>query len=149
MKIKMMWLFPFLAVLGTDRAVKILCGDMNAVLIPGIIALNSARNTGMAMGLFQGGVWIILGVSLLLVGLCIYLLKGMKLSGWAAIGLSLMAGGALGNMIDRIAFGYVVDMFELLFMDFYIFNVADVGVVAGAVLCGASLLFRPQDWSKK
>jgi len=73
----------------------------------------------------------------------------MNLSGWAVTGLSLMAGGALGNMIDRVAFGYVVDMFELLFMDFYIFNVADVGVVAGAVLCGASLLFRPQDWSKK
>ena len=42
-----------------------------------------------------------------------------------------------------------MDMFELLFVDFYIFNVADVGVVAGAALCGASLLFRPRDWSKK
>jgi len=149
MKKKMKWLLPFLLVLGADRAVKILCGEMNRVLIPGVIALKSAKNTGMALGLFQGGVWVILASSLILAGLCFFLLRGMNLSGWAVTGLSLMAGGALGNMIDRVAFGYVVDMFELLFMDFYIFNVADVGVVAGAVLCGASLLFRRQDWSKK
>ena len=73
----------------------------------------------------------------------------MRLSGMAAAGVSLMAGGALGNLIDRAALGYVRDLFELLFVKFYIFNIADVGVVAGAVLCGVSLLWRPQDWSRR
>ena len=85
----------------------------------------------------------------LLLGLCIWLLRGMRLSGMAAAGVSLMAGGALGNLIDRAALGYVRDLFELLFVKFYIFNIADVGVVAGAVLCGVSLLWRPQDWSRR
>ena len=66
-------------------------------------------------------------------------------AGW----VSVLAGGALGNIIDRVLYGAVTDMFELLFIRFYIFNVADVGVVAGAILCGISLLFRPQDWSKR
>ena len=85
----------------------------------------------------------------LLPRLCVWLLRGMRLSGLAPVAVSLMAGGALGNLLDRLLLGYVQDMFELLFMRFYIFNLADVGVVCGAVLCGVSLLFRPGDWSKK
>ena len=149
MKKKIPWIFPGLGVLLLDRVVKAFCSDVNGVLIPGVIALKSARNTGMALGLFQGGVWVILAVSVLLIIAAFFLLRDMRLSGWAPLGISLMAGGALGNMIDRIAYGYVMDMYELLFMDFYIFNTADVGVVAGAVICGVSLLFRPRDWSKK
>ena len=61
----------------------------------------------------------------------------------------MILGGAAGNAIDRAMYGYVIDMIELLFVDFYIFNIADVGVVCGAILCGISLLFRPQDWSSK
>ena len=68
---------------------------------------------------------------------------------WGLTVPALLAGGALGNIIDRVLYGAVTDMFELLFIRFYIFNVADVGVVAGAILCGISLLFRPQDWSKR
>ena len=149
MKKKIPWILPGLAILVLDRVIKACCGDVQAVLIPGVLALRSAKNTGMALGLFQGGVWVILAVSVVLMISAYFLLRDMRLSGWAPVGISLMAGGALGNMIDRAALGYVVDMFELLFLDFYIFNVADVGVVAGAMLCGASLLLRPRDWSKK
>lgn len=149
MKKKMIWLLPGLLLLLADRAVKLLCEGISAPLIPGVIALREAKNTGMALGLFQGNTMAVLILSLVLIGACLWLLRGMRLSGWAPFSLSLMAGGALGNMIDRIAYGYVIDMFEFLFVDFYIFNVADVGVVCGAILCGASLLFRPQDWSKR
>ena len=149
MKKKIPWILPGFIILILDRVLKAACSDVNETLIPGVIALRSARNTGMALGLFQGGVWVILAVSVLLIIAAYFLLRDMRLAGWAPLGISLMAGGALGNMIDRAAFGYVMDMFEVLFMDFYIFNVADVGVVAGAVICGASLLFRPRDWSKK
>ena len=149
MKRKLLWMLPGALVLALDRAVKLLCDGMDRPLIPGVIALKSAHNTGMAMGLFQGGVVPILIFSAALAAACIWLLRGVRVSGWAAIGLSMMAGGALGNMIDRIFLGYVIDMLELLFVDFYIFNIADAGVVAGAVLCGISLLTRPQDWSKR
>lgn len=149
MKKRVIWLLPGILTLVADRLVKYLCDGVNAPLIPGVIALKSAHNTGMALGLFAGGAPVILCVSAALALGCFFLLRDMRLSGMAPLGISLMAGGALGNIIDRLAYGYVIDMFELLFMDFYIFNVADVGVVAGAILCGVSLLFRPQDWSKR
>lgn len=149
MKKILSWILPGLMVLGLDRAVKMYLGHVNAPLIPGVIRLTTAWNTGMALGLFEGNaVWILL-VSIILIGVCLYLIKDYRISGLAPIALSMIAGGALGNMIDRVFLGYVIDMFELEFMDFYIFNVADAGVVVGAILCGISLIFRPRDWSKK
>ena len=149
MKNLLKWTLPGLVVLILDRLVKTYCGEMEITLIPGVIALRPAKNTGMAMGLLQDNTLLILLASIFLVGICAWLLRSMRPQGLAPAAISLIAGGALGNMIDRVAQGYVVDMFELLFMDFYIFNVADVGVVTGAFLCGLSLLFRSQDWSKR
>ena len=143
------WTAPGLAVLAADRAIKAAAAGQCRPLIPGVIGLRWTENTGMALGLFQGGTAGILAVTAALAAVCWLLLRGMRLSGLAPVAVSLMAGGALGNLIDRVALGYVQDMFELLFMRFYIFNAADVGVVTGAVLCGVSLLMRPQDWSKK
>lgn len=140
---------PGLLVLLADRAVKIITEGVHVQIIPGVLALHSARNTGMALGLFQGNALLILVLGAILAGLCFLLLRKMQLSGLAPLSLSLMAGGAVGNALDRLIYGYVLDMFEFLFVDFYIFNVADVGVVCGAILCGYSLLFRPQDWREK
>mgnify|MGYP004524870063 FL=1 len=150
-KNKKIWLglLPGLLTLLLDRLTKKALFGRNRMLLPGVIRITSARNTGMALGLMPNSAWAVLLLSALLLGLCIWLLRGMRLSGMAAAGVSLMAGGALGNLIDRAALGYVRDLFELLFVKFYIFNIADVGVVAGAVLCGASLLWRPQDWSRR
>jgi len=61
----------------------------------------------------------------------------------------LMLGGAVGNMIDRLFTGYVVDMIEVLFIDFAIFNVADAALTVGCLLMAWSLIFRPDDWSEK
>lgn len=150
MKRLFLLIFPGLAVLLADRLVKHLTVDSaGRVLIPGALALHPTRNTGMAMGLFQDNTLLILIASIVLIGACVWLLRDVRLNGLALAAVSMIAGGALGNMIDRVALGSVIDMFELLFMDFYIFNVADVGVVCGAILCGMSLLFRPQDWSKR
>ena len=147
MRKKWLWILPGLTVLVLDRVVKWLCDGVDAPLIPGIIGLKSAHNTGIAMGLFQGQGAVIAAASLCLAALGAYLVRKMRPRRLAAAALSMIAGGALGNIIDRIALGYVIDMFQLLFVDFYIFNVADAGVVAGAALCAFSLLFRPQDWS--
>ncbi|MBR5108693.1 MAG: signal peptidase II [Clostridia bacterium] len=147
MKRKALWFFPGLMVLGIDRLVKLLTADtFYRRLIPGVLALHPVRNTGMALGLFQNHSYVILAVSVLLALLSIRIVRRIRPTGLAAASISMIAGGALGNMIDRLAFGYVIDMFELLFMDFYIFNMADVGVVLGAILCFVSLQFRPQEW---
>lgn len=135
--------------LALDRAAKLWLMDTAQVLIPGVLALRPTRNTGMALGLFQGGSAVLAAVSVLLVLLCLWLMRGVRATGLGRFSLALMAGGALGNLWDRLVLGSVQDMFEFLFVDFYIFNVADAGIVIGAALCGVSLLFRPQDWRKK
>lgn len=122
-------------VLALDQALKI------------AFASEAIQNSGMAFGMFQGNPLTILLFSLILIVLCAFFLKRAKISGLGVIALSMMAGGALGNMIDRVARGYVIDLFP--FFNWFVFNVADVGVVAGAALCAFSLLFRPQDWSKR
>ena len=149
MKEKLSWLLPGITVLLLDRAVKLLCQGVTRPLIPGVIGLNWVQNTGMALGLLQDHPLLILLVSLALAGFAVWELRAFKPQGLARVSLSLIAGGALSNMIDRAVYGSVLDMLELLFMRFYIFNVADIGVVAGAILCSLSLLFRPQDWRKQ
>lgn len=143
------WILPGALIVCADRLVKILTEGMCRVLIPGVLALHSTRNTGMALGLMTGRPLVILALGAVLIVLGLRLLRGMRLSGLAPLSLSLIAGGAIGNALDRLLLGYVRDMLEFLFVDFYIFNVADVGVVCGAALCAVSLLFRPQDWREK
>ena len=133
------WVWPGLLVLLMDRLVK----WIHLTLSDG----QTVRNSGMAFGMFQGNSVLILIVSILLLIACFFLLWKSRPTGLAPTALSTIAGGALGNMIDRLLHGYVIDMFP--FFGWFVFNVADVGVVAGAVLCGWSLLFKPQDWSKK
>ena len=58
-------------------------------------------------------------------------------------------GGMLGNLADRIFLGYVVDMIDLTFVRFAVFNVADMFISIGAVFLCISLLLRPDDWRKK
>ena len=148
MKKYLAWILPGILVLALDQWAKSCTEDSYQILIPGVLALHGAKNTGAAMGLFLGKPFLVLIISLLLAGAAVFLLRSMHPKGLAALSLSLIAGGALGNMLDRVILGYVRDMFEVLFMDFYIFNVADAGIVCGAILCAFSLLFRPQDWSK-
>lgn len=149
MKSKFAWILPGLIILAGDQLFKLLTDGVYKVLVPGVLALHSTKNSGAAMGLMAGNTALILICSLALLLAAFWMLKGMRLSGLAPLSLSLIAGGAIGNIIDRMCLGYVRDMFEVLFMDFYIFNLADVGVVCGTALCAASLIFRPQDWSRK
>ena len=149
MKKSFIWIFPGLLVLIVDRVIKMITDGVHRILIPGVLALHSAKNTGMALGLMQGNAPVILIAGIILSVICFLILRKMRLSGMAPFCLSLIAGGAIGNGLDRLLYGHVLDMFEFLFVDFYIFNVADAGVVCGAILCGYSLLFRPQDWRDK
>lgn len=134
-----------------DQVVKWLCQNLagSVTLIPHVLALNYAENTGMAFSLFSGRAWGLGVVSAACILLGWMILRRYTLGPVSRIAAMLMLGGAVGNMIDRFLRGYVVDMFEALFVDFAIFNVADAALTVGAVLMAASLLLCPREWETK
>ncbi len=120
-------------------------------LIPGVIGLTYVQNTGSAFGMFGQLTWLLgLLSGVTVVGIVYILIKRVwithELGRWA---LFLLVGGALGNLIDRVIQGYVVDMFSFEFVDFAIFNVADSFVTIGEVLLILYLLFFEMGLKKK
>jgi signal peptidase II len=111
-------------------------------LIKGVIRITNVRNSGAAFGLFPDTRWILVAIS----GVCIVVIAATmvyyKGNHWGKLGLAGVLGGALGNFIDRLALGSVIDMFEFEFMNFAIFNVADIFITLGGLLFCVSLLLR-------
>ncbi len=102
--------------------------------LPGIMSLTSIRNTGAAFSILADHTWILSLISVIAaVAIVCLILKGSFTSG-ERISLALILGGCVGNAIDRIFRSYVIDMFRLEFVDFAIFNLADVFIDVGAVL---------------
>ncbi len=113
--------------------------------IPRVLSFSYAENKGGGWSILNGGGWervVLLGTSLVAMGLIIYILvKFYKRHPLINVALSMILGGAIGNMIDRIRLGYVVDFLTTEFMDFPIFNVADCFVTVGAVLLAVYVIF--------
>ena len=130
----------FAGLTALDQAVKILTAHRTVMLVPGVIRLNYTENRGFALGLFDGAVNIALVLSVLLFIALLVLLIRLPSPSPMRLPLLVICAGALGNLIDRAALGYVRDMFELLFVRFYIFNPADVYVTLGALACAVMLL---------
>lgn len=120
------------------------------VLIKHLINLTYTENRGAAFGMLDDHRWIFMTVSIIaIIGIAVYLF-GFSKEGWTfQIGLSLIISGGIGNMIDRLALGYVVDMLEFDFMEFAIFNVADSFVCIGAGLVILMLIIELIRESKK
>lgn len=113
-----------------------------AALIPGVVKLVNIHNSGAAFGLLgdaEYARWLFLGVAALFVIVIIVVLaKHMfksRFANWCAV---LALAGAVGNCIDRALYGYVVDMFKVEFMDFAVFNVADIFLV---LACFAFIIY--------
>lgn len=111
----------------------------NADFIPGLLSFRYHENKGAAWGMFSDNRWVFMSASVLaiclIIGFFIYLkIKNEKIDPLLALSLAFFCGGGLGNMIDRVANGYVVDFFKFEFIDFPIFNVADSFITVGAVL---------------
>ena len=151
MKSKKRFLFWVIVavVLIVDRITKELAPGIPAEgieVIPGVVGLLYAENKGVAFSMLSGASRILGVLSLaLIVGGYIWLRK-KKFAAVPLAGLALMAGGAAGNMFDRLIRGYVPDMIETRFISFPVFNVADSCLVIGCILLIISLLFRKQDW---
>ena len=110
--------------------------------IPGVLRLTYAHNTGAAFSMLAGKQEFLIGVTAvaMLVMLCI-LLRRKAPNAFAHWGLAMVVGGGIGNLIDRVLNGYVVDYFDVVFMKFAIFNVADCFVVVGCVCLFIGVLF--------
>ena len=119
-------------------------------VLPGIFHLTHFHNTGMAFSMLEGGRWLFLPLTVIALALMVLTVKKKWLthpvSLWA---LAAVAGGAVGNLIDRAFLGYVVDMIAVDFMDFAIFNVADCFVVCGAIVLAIGVLFFEKDDKKE
>lgn len=104
-------------------------------LIPHILSLTHIRNTGAAWSIMEGQIVFFTIVTVVAVSVCGYLLvKQRNDNKFFTFGLTMIIAGALGNFIDRIRLGYVVDMFQTDFMNFPIFNVADMSLVIGVIM---------------
>ncbi|WP_434102479.1 signal peptidase II [Enterococcus faecalis] len=102
--------------------------------IPGFLSLTHLRNTGAAWSLLEGKMIFFYVITVIVSVVIIYLLiKNYKKSIWYSVGLSFVLAGAIGNFIDRVRLGYVVDMLQTDFMIFPIFNVADSTLVVGVI----------------
>ena len=100
-----------------------------------ILDLTYLENDGAIFGSMSGQKWFLIGfTSLIIIAVIIVTFKMMRRSKVLALALSLFIAGGIGNLIDRIRFGYVVDMFEIKLFNFAIFNVADICVTVAFVL---------------
>ena len=103
------------------------------VIIPGILNLIYVENSGAAFSILPNQRWLLAGVVFVIVLILITILLRYNEGFWGTLGLASVLGGAVGNLIDRVFHGFVVDMFKTTFMDFAIFNIADIFITLGGL----------------
>ena len=102
-------------------------------LIPGIIELTNLRNSGAAWSIFEGQQTFFTIITIIAIIVIGYFIWQYRKNITMLIGLSLIMAGTIGNFIDRLRQGYVVDMFETTFINFPIFNIADMCLTIGVI----------------
>ena len=155
----MQFLFYCLFVVGivaADQITKLLVlahiplyADVNA--IPGLFHLTYVQNTGAAFSTMEGMRWLFVAmfVALSILLLVEYFKKRMPFSTFERWCIAAVYGGGLGNIIDRIRLGYVVDMIEVDLMNFPVFNVADCFITCGCILLIVHLAFFNKEFWKE
>ena len=149
----MLYTIVAVLVLVLDQAVKFwtvnnitpqAIGDECVNLIPGVLHLTNVQNNGAAFSIMADQRWLLVGVSAVFIIAIIVLISmdiiHTKFGRWTAV---LVMAGALGNCIDRVLYGYVVDMFEFELFSFAVFNVADIFItVCGILFCIHVIVYR-------
>ncbi len=118
-------------------AVSKLMGSESIVLVDGVLSLTYVENRGAAYGILSDYRVILLLITVLLIGFLIYVFfnteKFFK-SKFAKLIIATILAGAIGNMIDRVFLGYVVDFIHLTFINFPVFNIADICITMGSFI---------------
>lgn len=144
----MTWIIIISAIVA-DRVSKVICRQYlrplgSIPVIKGVFHLTYVENTGAAFGMLQGNTWFLILTSVLVSAVVAYLIWKVKPENrYVKLSLALILGGALGNLVDRVLLGYVVD-----FLDFRIwpvFNIADSCVVVGAILLGYFVVVKGEN----
>jgi signal peptidase II len=114
-------------------AVKYLSAIKTKPLIEGVLHLTYVENEGAAFGMLADHRWLFMIISsITIVGLGIFLYAGFAQNRLYSVSVAMIISGGIGNMIDRIALGYVVDFIDFCLIDFAVFNGADSFVCVGA-----------------
>lgn len=142
-----------------DQIVKILVINKMA-LQQSIIVINNffnityVKNTGAAWSILSGNVLLLIMISIIALGVIYYyLIKGKELKKIDIVSYSMLIGGIIGNLIDRVVHGYVIDYldFKIFNYNFPIFNIADTLIVISIIIIGISLIvgeYREQNRNK-
>ena len=119
--------------------------------VPGLFSLSHWHNDGAAWSSFAGMQWLFAIIFLLFTVAVIweYRKKAMPFTAFDRWCIAAIYGGGLGNMIDRIRFGFVIDMIELDFINFPIFNVADCFITCGCIALAVHLVFFNREFWKE
>jgi signal peptidase II len=136
----LLWIIIIAASVILDQITKMLVVNGMALyesipLIKNVLSFTYIHNYGAAWGMLSDHRWVFIVVTALaIIVMPIFLYKYRNLHWMFGLSLSLIIGGAIGNMIDRVFLGYVVDFIQATFIDFPVFNVADICVVCGAIM---------------
>lgn len=121
-----------IALIIIDQIVKILMIDKILIVIPGFLNFTYTKNLGAAFGLGNPVMVLIVNI-LLVVGIIIFIIKYKdKITSY--IPITMLLAGAIGNLIDRIFRGYVIDFIDINLFNFPVFNIADICVVLGVII---------------
>ena len=125
-----------------------------AALLPGFVRLERVHNYGAAWSSFSGARWLLVVVTAVGLGVLVWLLSRIVRHPLGVWSLALVIGGGVGNLIDRVLNVYVVDMLAFEFIDFPVFNIADIFVTCGTLAAAVYYLkyYEKSDaknWEKK
>lgn len=151
---KKIFLFSFICIL-LDQIVKYIIhinlnvGE-NINIINNFLSITFVKNTGAAFGILPNGRIFLVISTLIFLTVIIYIIKTEKLDKFFTLIYSLLIGGIIGNLIDRMIFGYVIDFisFKLLNIYFPIFNIADICIVISCILYIYKILMEEYKWKK-
>lgn len=119
-------------------------------VIPGILSFTYLQNNGAAWNVLSGQMWLFYIISIIAIGVCLYFLFNPHYQNKLFdIGLAFVLGGIIGNFIDRLHLKYVIDMLQLDFVHFNIFNIADSAITVGVILVFIYLLFFDEKEQQK
>ena len=114
----------------------------NVDIIKNVVSITPARNIGAGFSILEGKLWFLITITIIfMIILAIFDIMYQKKSKMFGISTALVMAGAVGNLIDRILFGYVRDFISLDFINFPVFNIADMALTFGIILLVIYIIF--------